>query len=200
MLVVTLHCWASEQETKVFHTIYTTHIFYLICLNMRIRVQRLMQCSMYTSWLNYRWAEEMLHTSSNLIARGKTPALLKKYLQVPSILHIINKQIFQWSLAAMKRNWFLFSRWGNWTLERNWVNFSRASLSTDTEQAPLSAGSQDLRPLSHSAWFFSLKSLTVVLPTLCWGVWSVSIPTVLRHLHGNWNGYINRLDMVLICA
>lgn len=45
----------------------------------------------------------MLHTSSDLIARGKIPAPLRKYLQVPSILHIINKQIFQWSLEAMKR-------------------------------------------------------------------------------------------------
>lgn len=166
MLVVTLHCWASKQETKVFHTIYTTHILYLICLNMRIRVQRLMQCSMYTSWLNYRWAEEMLHTSSDLIARGKIPAPLRKYLQVPSILHIINKQIFQWSLEATKRNWFLFCRQGTWILDRNWVNFSKASLSTETEQALLSAGSQ---PLSHPARFLSLKTLAMVLPNLYWG-------------------------------
>lgn len=185
MLVVTLHCWASKQETKVFHTIYTTHILYLICLNMRIRVQRLMQCSMYTSWLNYRWAEEMLHTSSNLIARGKIPALLRKYLQVPSILHIINKQIFQWSLEAMKRNWFLFCRWGTWILDRNWVNFSKASVSTETEQALLSAGSQ---PLNHPARFLSLRTLAMVLPNLYWGAKLVSVPTILQCLHGNWNG------------
>lgn len=102
MFLVTLHCWDSKWETKVFHTIYTTHILYLICLNTRIRVQRLMQRSMYTSWLNYRWAGEMRHSSSNLIARGKTPALLRKYLHIPSILPIINKQNFQGSLGTMK--------------------------------------------------------------------------------------------------
>lgn len=44
----------------------------------------------------------MPHSPSNLIARGKIPALLRKYLYIPSILHIINKQAFQGSLGTME--------------------------------------------------------------------------------------------------
>lgn len=44
----------------------------------------------------------MQHSSSNLIAGGTIPALLRKYLHIPSILPIINKQVFQGSLETMK--------------------------------------------------------------------------------------------------
>lgn len=119
----------------MFHTIYTTHILYLICLNTRIGVQHLIQCSLYTSWLNYRWTEKMLHASSGLTARGKIPALLRKYLQVPSILNIMNKQTSQRSLEVIERNGFPFCRWENWDAERGWVTFFKGKERNRDRQA-----------------------------------------------------------------
>lgn len=163
----------------MFHTIYTTHILYLICLNTRIGVQRLMQCSLYTSWLNYRWTEEMLHTSSNLIARGKIPALLGKYLQVPSILSIINKQTSQRSLKVIEGDGFPFCRWGNWDGERGWGTFSRAG---NKQRQEINRTQQDLRPLSHPAWSISPRSLPRTPPATSSQSWKVG---VLVKVHAN---------------
>lgn len=146
----------------MFHTIYTTHILYLICLNTRIGVQRLIQCSLYTSWLNYRWTEKMLHASSRLTARGKIPALLRKYLQVPSILSIVNKQTSQMSLEVIERNGFPFCRWENWDAERGWVTFFKGK---DRNRQTSRNSRQDLRPLSHPAWSVSPRVLFTVILT-----------------------------------
>lgn len=179
----------------MFHTIYTTHILYLICLNTRIEVQRLIQCSLYTSWLNYRWTEKMLHASSHLTARGKIPALLRKYLQVPSILSIMNKQTSQRSLEVIERNGFPFCRWENWDAERGWVTIFKGKDRTETDKQEHPTGSQTPEPSCLICFSKGAVHSDTYLFFSRWGweCWSMYMLTFLRRLEGGQRGWINGL-------